>query len=76
MKSQPGLPMTLGGAVAAGVRLIVWCRDCGRQIEPEPADLAARHGSETTLIEWRDRLVCSVCGNRAIDIVVSGTARP
>jgi hypothetical protein len=28
--------MTLGRAAAAGVRLIVWCRECGRQVEPDP----------------------------------------
>jgi hypothetical protein len=28
MKSEPGPPMTLGGAAAAGVRIIVWCKGC------------------------------------------------
>jgi hypothetical protein len=28
MKSRPGPPMTLGNAVAARVRLIVWCKAC------------------------------------------------
>jgi hypothetical protein len=28
MKSEPGPPMTLGAAAAAGVRLIVWCKAC------------------------------------------------
>jgi hypothetical protein len=36
--------MTLGSAAAAGVRLIVWCRDCRHQVEPEPAELARRGG--------------------------------
>ena len=36
MKSEPGPPMTLGAAAAAGVRLIVWCRESGHQIEPDP----------------------------------------
>ena len=30
LKSEPGPPMTLGGAAAARVRFIVWCKDCQR----------------------------------------------
>src|SRR5262249_49632941 len=33
-KSPPGPPMTLGGAAGAGVRLIVWCKECQHQVEP------------------------------------------
>jgi hypothetical protein len=36
MKSQPGPPMTLGNAAAARVRLIVWCKACSHQVEPDP----------------------------------------
>jgi hypothetical protein len=36
MKSPPGPPMTLGNAEASRVRLIVWCKACGHQVEPEP----------------------------------------
>jgi hypothetical protein len=39
-----GPPMTLGAAAAARVRLIVWCRDCQHQIEPDPATIAERYG--------------------------------
>jgi hypothetical protein len=67
--------MTLGGAAAAGVRLIVWCRDCGDRVEPDPAELAGRYGAETAVLEWKERLVCSGCGSRKVDMVVSGTAR-
>jgi DNA-directed RNA polymerase subunit RPC12/RpoP len=67
--------MTLGNAAAAGVRLIVWCRECGHQVEPDPAETAARYGAETPVLDWRERLVCSRCGSRQIDMVVSGTAR-
>jgi len=35
MKPYRGSPMTLGVAVAAGVRLIVWCKKCQHQIEPD-----------------------------------------
>jgi len=64
--------MTLGNAAAAHLRLIVWCHDCSHQVEPDPADMAARYGAGTTVIDWRERLVCSKCGSREIDMVVSG----
>jgi hypothetical protein len=54
VKSEPGPPMTLGNAAAAGVRLIVWCKDCRHQIEPDPAEMAQRYGAETTMPpDWR-----------------------
>jgi hypothetical protein len=34
--------MTLGGATSAQVRLIVWCKACQHQVEPDPAEMAAR----------------------------------
>jgi hypothetical protein len=67
--------MTLGGAVKAGVRIIVWCKACQHQIEPNPAEMAARYGDETSVLDWRDRLVCSRCGSREIDMVLTGTRR-
>jgi hypothetical protein len=42
--------MTLDAAAAAGVCLIVWCWDCGRQVEPDPAELAGRYGAEVTVL--------------------------
>jgi hypothetical protein len=33
---------TIGAAAKAGVRLIVWCKKCGHQLEPDPAEMAAR----------------------------------
>lgn len=45
MKSEPGAPITLGAA--AGVRLIMWRRDCQHRIEPDPRELAGRYGAET-----------------------------
>jgi Zn finger protein HypA/HybF involved in hydrogenase expression len=67
--------MTLGNAAAAHVRLIVWCWDCSHQLEPDPAEMVARYCAETTVIDWRGRLVCSRCGSPQIDLVVSGTKR-
>jgi hypothetical protein len=72
MNSHPGPPMTLGNA-AARVRLIVWCLDCRHQVEPDPAEMAERHGAEMTIPDWHSRLVYSRCGNRRVDFVVTGT---
>ena len=68
-------PMTLGNAAAARVRLIVWCKECQHQVEPDPAEMAARYGAETPVIDWRERLVFPRCGSRRVDMVVSGTKR-
>jgi hypothetical protein len=44
MNAYSGRLMTLGNAAAARVRLIVWCLDCRHQVEPDPAEMAARYG--------------------------------
>jgi hypothetical protein len=75
MKSPPGPPMTLGNAANAKVRLIVWCKTCGHQVEPDAAEMVARYGADTPVLDWRDRLVCSGCGGRQVDMVVTGTER-
>ena len=62
-------------AAAARVRLIVWCKDCRHQVEPDPAEMAQRYGAETPVLDWRERLVCSRRGSRQVDMVVSGTKR-
>jgi len=41
MKADPGPPMTLGSAAKTELRLIVWWRSCGHQVEPDPAEMAA-----------------------------------
>ena len=64
--------MTLGNA--ARVRLIVWCKGCQHQVEPDPAEMAARYGAETIVPDWREGLVCSKCGSHEIDMVVTGTS--
>jgi hypothetical protein len=60
--------MTLVGAAAAQVRLTVWCKACQHQVEPDPAEMAARYGAETTVLDWRDRLVCSQCNRWQVDM--------
>jgi hypothetical protein len=67
--------MTLSDAAAAQVRLIVWCKACQHQVEPDPAAMAARYGADTRVLDWRKRLVCSRCGGREADMVVTGTRR-
>jgi hypothetical protein len=73
MKFEPGPPVALGNAARAGLRLSVWCRGCGHQGEPDPAEMAARYGAQTTVLDWRERLVCSECGGWDVDFVAGGT---
>ncbi len=69
-------PLTLGQAQSAKVTIIVWCKRCRYQTEPDIAELVARHGRETTVIGWAARLVCSQCGARhQADFVISGVRK-
>jgi hypothetical protein len=61
LKPYRGPPMTLGNAAAARVRLIVWCKACSHQAEPDAAEIGERYGAATTVPKWRERLVCSRC---------------
>jgi hypothetical protein len=67
-------PMTLGEALAAKVRLLVWCKKCWHRAEPDVADQVARYGADTAVPDWAGRLRCSACGERQVDFVVSGAA--
>jgi Zn finger protein HypA/HybF involved in hydrogenase expression len=53
------------------VRLIVWCKNCQHQPEPNSAE----HAHETAVLERKERLVCARCGSRQVDMVRSGTKR-
>jgi hypothetical protein len=75
LKPYRGPPMTLGTAAPAQVGLIVWCKACQHQVEPDPAEMAERCGADSSILDWRGRLVCSECGSREVDMVVSGTER-
>jgi hypothetical protein len=75
MNSEPGPPATLGSTAAAQARIVVWCRDCRHQAEPDPAELARQYGADTPIAEWHRRLVCSHCGSRAIDFVLTASGR-
>jgi hypothetical protein len=37
--------------------------------------MAARYGAETPVPDWCERLICSKCGSREIDMVVTGERR-
>jgi hypothetical protein len=54
MNAYRGPPMTLGNAATAKVRFIVWCLDCQHQVEPDPAEIAARYGADTPVLDWRE----------------------
>jgi hypothetical protein len=73
VKSRPGPPITLNAAEAK-VRLIV-CKAGSHQVEPDPVKMAARYGADTPVLDWRERVVCSGCGGRQVDMVVTGTER-
>lgn len=66
--------MTLGNAAAARVRLIVWCKACGHQVEPDANEMGAVQCRDHRSRLF-DRLVCSRCGSRKVDMVVTGTER-
>src|SRR5204863_1124541 len=68
-------PLTLGQALAAHVRLIVWCKSCNHRADPDVATQVAQHGSGMPVPDWARLLRCTECGERDADFVVSG-ARP
>jgi Zn finger protein HypA/HybF involved in hydrogenase expression len=69
-------PATLGSIAAAKIiRAIVWCKDCRHQVEPDMSAQAQHYGAATTIPDWSKRLVCSQCGSRNVDFVLTG-ARP
>jgi hypothetical protein len=37
--------------------------------------MATRYGAEAAVLDWRERLVCSQCGSRQVDMVLTGTKR-
>ena len=67
--------MTLGQALAAKVQLIVWCKSCGHQVEPNISVTLARYGEGVTVIDWVERFPCSPGGGREVDFGISGVAR-
>jgi hypothetical protein len=68
-------PLTLGQALAAHFRLIVWCKSCNHRAEPDVATQVAQHGAGMTVIDWARLLHCTECAERDPDFVVSGARR-
>ena len=75
VKSAPSRPATLGGSAAAGVRIVVWCRSYHHQVEPDAVEMARHYGADVSVLDWKERLVCSKCGGRAVDVVLTGSRR-
>ena len=65
----------LRGSAAAGVRIVVWCKDCQHQVKPDPVEMVRRYGADVSVLDWKERLVCSKCGGRAADMVLTGSRR-
>jgi hypothetical protein len=67
--------LTPGQAVAAKVRLIVWCAAYLHRFEAETAALAEQHRRYVKVLAWARRLRCNQWGAHDADFVVSGTGR-
>ena len=75
MKPYTGPPATLGSIAATWRRLDVWCHDCIHFLNLDPAEQVARYGANLPVRDWIRRLVCSQCGSRSIDFVLTGARR-
>jgi hypothetical protein len=75
MKPYRGPPATLGSTAVAQVQIIIWCKACRHTAEPDATEQAERYGAETSIPDWASRLVCSRCGGRAVDFVLTGATR-
>ncbi len=67
--------MTLGSTLAADLCLIVWCKACRHQVEPDIAKQVACYGADLSLTEWATQLRRTDCDGRDVDFVVSGSRR-
>jgi rubredoxin len=74
-EAPEGPPATLGSVVAARTRLIVWCKDCRHQVEPDTAEQARRYSAATPVPDYARRLVCSQCGSHNTDFVLTGAQK-
>jgi hypothetical protein len=72
MKSVFDMPVTLGNVAKTSLQLIVWCKVCRHQNATDPADVADLYGPDTPLRAWRERLVCSRCGSRDVEMLLMG----
>src|SRR3954469_24824393 len=63
-REPTGRPATLGSTERAHLALIVWCKACAHQVEPDVAEQVARYGAELTLLDWQQRLPLRRPGHR------------
>jgi len=56
-------PTTLGEATKTTAQMFVWCKACTHQNQTDAADVAEVFGAKMWLRAWRDRLICSQCGD-------------
>ena len=47
-------------------------RECQNQVEPDPAEHAARWGADLAVVDGVKGLKCSQCGSRSVDFVLTG----
>ena len=66
LEAELSWPMMLGAATAAKVRLIVRCESCGHQVEPYPAEMAARYGAGASVLDWRTSSRAPASGSPSI----------
>src|SRR5215212_5233581 len=55
---ESGRPATLGSTLAAHLALIVWCKECRHQVEPDVSEQVERYGAELILPEWAAHIRC------------------
>ena len=75
-KLIPAPPRTLGSTAAAQARIVVWCRDCRHQAEPDPAELARRYGGDTPIPEWQYRRQIPDVRRRSNTIISARSPEP
>jgi hypothetical protein len=75
MRVEMALARIADYSVDHSVEGIARLEDGQHQVEPDPGEMAQRYGAATTALDWSARLVCSRCGSRQIDMVVTGGRR-
>jgi hypothetical protein len=65
-------PATLGSSLRAGVRLVCWCNKCLYTVYADIVVLVERYGAHIPVPEWGARLICSKCGSRNCNFIVTG----
>jgi DNA-directed RNA polymerase subunit RPC12/RpoP len=65
---DPGLRRTLGELADATMALVAVCRRCKHRRVLYTANLIARFGGNYRAIELRERLRCSNCRGRAVNL--------